>query len=225
MQSIELISFKLCPFVQRSVITLLKKEVKFKITYIDLDNKPEWFLKISPLGKVPLVKYGDEVLFESAVINEFLDEITAHPIMPVDPLKKAKDRAWIEFVSQLIMNMHNMLMSKTQQDFEANSAIVNKKLAQLEGVVIGGYFSSDQFSLVDAAIAPILLRLALLKQRYAVEFLTGLPKLMALSDKLLDLDCVKRSVVDDYSELLGERLLKWQSYLAVNTLQNDSQQV
>ena len=62
METIELISFKICPFVQRSAITLLKKGVDFKITYVDLQNKPDWFLAISPLGKVPVVKYGEDVL-------------------------------------------------------------------------------------------------------------------------------------------------------------------
>lgn len=67
--AIELISFKTCPFVQRSVITLKEKGIDFKTTYIDLAEKPAWFLAISPLGKVPVLKIGDEVLFESAVIN------------------------------------------------------------------------------------------------------------------------------------------------------------
>ncbi len=79
-QPIELISFNLCPFVQRSVITLNKKGIDYKITYIDLADKPDWFLALSPLGKVPVLKHGDEVLFESAVINEYLDEITPQQI-------------------------------------------------------------------------------------------------------------------------------------------------
>ena len=70
----ELISFKLCPFVQRSVIVLLEKEAPFDITYIDLSNPPDWFKAISPMGKVPVLKVDDTVLFESAVIMEYLDE-------------------------------------------------------------------------------------------------------------------------------------------------------
>ena len=68
--NIELISFDLCPFVQRSVITLLEKDIPFKRTNIDLANKPDWFLQISPLGKVPVLKIDGNILFESAVINE-----------------------------------------------------------------------------------------------------------------------------------------------------------
>ncbi|MDH4275939.1 MAG: glutathione S-transferase family protein, partial [Gammaproteobacteria bacterium] len=98
----ELISFDLCPFVQRSVITMLEKNVAYKITYIDLANPPDWFLKISPFGKVPALRVGDKTLFESAVINEYLDDITPPSMHPQDPLQRALNRAWIEFGSELI---------------------------------------------------------------------------------------------------------------------------
>jgi len=74
---LEPISFNLCPFVQRSVITLLYRQVPYRMTYIDLDAPPDWFLSISPFGKVPVLKVGGRhILFESAVINEFIDEVS-----------------------------------------------------------------------------------------------------------------------------------------------------
>ncbi|MGC9457270.1 MAG: glutathione S-transferase family protein, partial [Halothiobacillaceae bacterium] len=82
---LELISFKLCPFVQRSVITLLHKDQPFETTFINLMDPPDWFSEISPLGKVPLLRVDDTVLFESAVINEFIDEVTPDRLMPEDP--------------------------------------------------------------------------------------------------------------------------------------------
>ena len=72
-----LISFDICPFVQRSVITLEEKGVEYEIKYIELENKPDWFLAISPFGKVPVLQANDTVIFESAVINEYLDEAFA----------------------------------------------------------------------------------------------------------------------------------------------------
>jgi glutathione S-transferase len=75
-QQLELISHYLCPYVQRAVITSIEKNIPHDRTYIDLANKPEWFLTISPLGKVPLLKVAGEILFESAVICEYLDEIS-----------------------------------------------------------------------------------------------------------------------------------------------------
>ncbi len=78
----QLISFVLCPFVQRSVITLKEKQVPFDITYVDLQNLPDWFNAISPMGKVPVLRVDEKrVLFESAVINEYLDETNPPPLV------------------------------------------------------------------------------------------------------------------------------------------------
>jgi len=114
----ELISFDLCPFVQRSVITLLEKKAPFKVTYIDLAKPPKWFLEISPFGKVPVLKAEDQVIFESAVINEYVDEVTPPRLMPEKPITKAINRAWIEFASELLMLQYQMSIAASQKDYE-----------------------------------------------------------------------------------------------------------
>ena len=81
MPKLTLISHDLCPYVQRAVIALAEKGVAFDRVYIDLAAKPDWFLAISPLGKVPLLKVGDDVIFESAVILEYLEETQPHPLL------------------------------------------------------------------------------------------------------------------------------------------------
>ena len=92
--NLELVSFNVCSFVQRSIITLNHKNCDYTITFIDLSDPPDWFLEISPLGRVPLLKVDDtEMLFESAVINEFIDDITPGTLKPSDPLTLAKNRA------------------------------------------------------------------------------------------------------------------------------------
>jgi len=213
MKKIELISFKLCPFVQRSVITLLKKGVEFKITYVDLADKPDWFLAISPLGKVPVLKYEDEVLFESAVINEFLDEITPPNIMPASALQKAKDRAWIEFSSQIIMDQYRLCVAKSEAEFTIQKQAFKTKLQQLEQVVEGGYFNGEAFSLVDAAIAPVMTRIATFKKYYQMDFLQDTPKLAALSDRLIAADYVKKSVVEDFDTLFNAHFKQQGGYV------------
>ena len=115
---IHLISFKTCPFVQRAVITLKYKNIDFDITYIDLADPPDWFLEISPLQKVPVLKVDGEILFESAVINEFLDDITDGALQPKDPLDRAKNRAWIEFASNMLGNLYMMKMSKEEEKYD-----------------------------------------------------------------------------------------------------------
>src|SRR3954466_14364818 len=94
---LRLISHKLCPYVQRAVIALTEKGVTFERIDIDLANKPDWFLAISPLGKTPVLQADDTAIFESAVILEYLEEPQPHQLHPADPLRRAEHRAWIEF--------------------------------------------------------------------------------------------------------------------------------
>lgn len=202
LKSIELISFNLCPFVQRSVITLLQKGIDFKITYIDLTNKPDWFLAISPLGKVPVVRYGDDVLFESAIINEFLDEITPPSLMPTEPLAKAQDRAWIEYASQILMDQYRVFLASNQADLTQHRETLDLKLQRLETIISDdNFFHSSGFSLVDAALAPLFTRLDVVQQRFNHDLLAEHPKLSALSERLLALDSVKKSVINDFADV------------------------
>src|SRR3979411_3383891 len=94
-----LISHKLCPYVQRAVIALTEKGVPFERIDIDLANKPDWFLALSPLGKTPVLQVGDTAIFESAVILEYLEETQPKPLHPADALARAEHRAWIEYGS------------------------------------------------------------------------------------------------------------------------------
>ena len=98
MPKLQLVSHDLCPYVQRAAIALTEKGVAFERSYVDLAAKPDWFLRISPLGKVPLLKVGDEVIFKSAVILEYLEETQPRPLYPADPLTRARQRASIDRV-------------------------------------------------------------------------------------------------------------------------------
>ena len=212
----ELISFKLCPFVQRSVITLLEKGVEFDITYIDLAEPPAWFLAISPLGKVPLLRVGDAVLFESAVINEYLDEIYPPSMHPSDPLLRAQNRAWIEFASNVIGDQYHLMIAKNAETYQdAYEALLNK-LSQLEQqLTTGPYFNGDNFSLLDAAIAPVFMRMDLLAVWHEIpEVYQRTPKVAEWQAALLQRDSVRRSVVAEFAEELRAYLVEQDAYIA-----------
>lgn len=197
----ELVSFKICPFVQRSVIVLKEKGVDFDINYINLKQPPAWFKQISPLGKVPLLKVDDTVLFESAVIMEYLDEVNPPSMHPANPLQKAKNRAWIEFASTLLMDQFAMATAKDEEGFNSKQQELINKLTQLEAVVVGPLFNGDEFSLTDAAFAPFFMRLQLLEQRQPMGLLNNHAKLHHWSEQLLARPAVIESVVDDLPEL------------------------
>ena len=195
-----LVSFELCPFVQRSVITLLEKKIDFDITYIDLANPPEWFRSISPLGKVPLLRLGETTLFESAVINEYLDEITPPSLHPDDPLDKALNRAWIEFASELTMNQYRLAMAVTEDDFATYHEAINAKLDQLEGILgEGPFFNGENFSLIDTAFAPAFMRFDLLESRHPLAIYSDRQKISNWAENLRQKESVQQSVVADFS--------------------------
>ncbi|CCI05110.1 glutathione S-transferase family protein [Microcystis aeruginosa] len=153
---LKLISHNLCSYVQRAVITLLEKDIPHEREYIDLTNKPDWFLAISPLGKVPALVVDNEVLFESAVICEYLDEITPGSLHPTEPLMKAKHRSWIEFGSSILNIIAGFYNAKDEKLFEEKKQELTQKFQTLEAQLSEApFFSGEKFSLVDAVYGPI----------------------------------------------------------------------
>src|SRR6476660_8090515 len=89
-----LVSFKTCPWVHRAAIVLREKKVDFEFQHIEPDNRPDWFLAISPHRKVPVLRIDDRAsLFESNAIAEYLDETIAPRLHPADPVARAINRA------------------------------------------------------------------------------------------------------------------------------------
>jgi glutathione S-transferase len=211
--SLHLISFKTCPFVQRAVITLKHKKIDFDITYIDLAEPPDWFLELSPLGKVPVLKVDGEVLFESAVINEYLDDVTDGALQPKEPLARAKNRAWIEFASNMIGNLYMMKMSQDEENYNKYRDRLVDQLYRVEKHLDSGpWFNGDDFSLADTAFAPLFKQNSVSDNRLSVMDAESMPKVDAWATRLLELPEVKSSVVDEFEELYLAAMKKNQSY-------------
>ena len=207
---IELISFDLCPFVQRSVITLLEKDIPFKRTNIDLAHKPDWFLQISPLGKVPVLRIDGNILFESAVINEYLDEITPPSMHPQDALQKAMNRAWIEFGSELSNLSFRMLTSPERAVVEDALQALRDKFQFLEkNLTAAPFFNGAAFSLIDAAYAPVFIRIEyLLKQVITDVIPPDCEQVLAWSAAILSRPSVQGSIIERFTELATARFKK-----------------
>src|SRR5262245_44156445 len=151
-----LVSHELCPFVQRAAIALAEKGIAFERVTIDLANKPDWFLAISPLGKVPLLKVGDAVIFESSVIVEYLEETQPNPLHPSDPLTRADHRAWMEFGSSILMDLWGFYTATDEATLQGKATLIAGKFERLEQRLgEGPYFDGARFSLVDAVFAPV----------------------------------------------------------------------
>ena len=157
---LRLISHKLCPYVQRAVIVATEKGVDFERVDIDLADKPDWFLAISPTGKVPLLEVTEadgskHILFESAVIAEYLDEISGDPLLPADPLQRARERAWVEFGAAALADFYRLYTAADGAQFEVATIALEERLETIDNVFAGPWFSGERFGLVDAAFAPV----------------------------------------------------------------------
>jgi glutathione S-transferase len=169
---------------------------------------------ISPLGKVPALKVGETVLFESAVILEYLDEVAPPSFHPSDPLQKALNRAWIEFSSELFVDLYRTAMAQDRAAFEAGRQAAREKLQRLEAQVgLGPFFNGPGFSLLDAAIAPAFMRMDLLEEIHPLGLLDGLPKVRRWSEALLERESVRTSVVPEFRDLFREYLAADGGYL------------
>lgn len=198
---LEIISAVLCPFVQRSVITLKFKQADFKITHIDLKNKPEWFHAISPLGKVPVLRVDDQAtIFESAVINEFVDEIIGQPLMPQDPLQKAVERGWIQFGAELFGLHYQLTLEQNPNEVSAKISKLFQELSKIETLVSAGpFFHGERFSLIDTSWAPLFMRLFLSESLEKDSRWQSVPKVRHWGLELMKVPAVQQSVVPDFS--------------------------
>src|SRR5688572_2679878 len=152
-----LCSFKTCPWVQRAAIVLRAKDVPYEIEYIDRDNRPAWFLAISPHAKVPVLQIDEkEALFESNAIAEYLEETASPKLHPEDPLARARNRAWTDYVTTFASAISQTAYANTEEEFLARAEKIAAPFKKLEEALAkrgneGPYFNGPKLSLVDAA--------------------------------------------------------------------------
>jgi glutathione S-transferase len=213
---LELVSHHLCPYVQRAVITLVEKDIPHNRTYIDLANKPDWFRQLSPLGKVPVLRVGDEVLFESAVICEYLDEITPGSLHPADPLEKAKHRSWIEFGSSVLNTIAGFYNAPNADAFEQKRQELADKFVWLEqNLTASPYFAGERFSLVDAVYGPIFRYFNVFETISNLSFFTDTPQVSHWRRSLQARSSIQTAVAADYPERLLTFLRNRNSHLSI----------
>jgi glutathione S-transferase len=185
-----LVSFKTCPWVQRAAIVLREKKVPFEFRHIDPDNRPDWFLAISPHKKVPVLRLDDRVsLFESNAIAEFLDETIAPRLHPADPVARAVNRAWTDYVPTFAAAITGTAYADSEAEFEKAAAQIPVPLERLEKALetqgSGPFFNGAAYSLVDAAYAPFLQRYYFLDRVKRLGHIDAFPRLKAWAATLL----------------------------------------
>ncbi len=149
-----------CPFAYRVRLALAEKAIEHESHTVDLLNIPAWYYAISPSGKVPLVKQGGEVVWESTVINEFLEDAYPEiPLLPKDPVARARARIWIEFCNTVFQPNYCGLVFELDENKQGGiRGVLQDSLKSLdEGLAKsapGPYWLGEQISLVDLAYYP-----------------------------------------------------------------------
>jgi glutathione S-transferase len=213
--SLKLISHKLCPYVQRAVIALTEKGVAFERLDVDLANKPDWFLKISPLGKTPVLQVGDAAIFESAVILEYLEETEPKPLHPADPLKRAEHRGWIEFGSAVLNDIAALYSAADEASFKAKAAQLEVRFARFEARVAAvPWFDGEDFSLVDAVFGPVFRYFGVFDEIGDFGILSQKPKLARWRASLAARPSVRTAVSAEYPSLLRDFLKRRNSWIS-----------
>lgn len=213
--NITLISHPLCPYVQRAVIALTEKDIPFQRIDIDLANKPDWFLALSPLGKTPVLKVDEDVVFESNVILEYLEDILVHPLHPEDALLRARHRSMIEFSSAILNDIAGLYNAKTEDLFEEKQQALRKKFIWLENTLQHQtWFAGEELCLVDVVFGPVFRYFDTLDQITKLNLFEGLPKTQKWRKALSERQSIQQAVSPDYPERLRLFLQQRPSYLS-----------
>lgn len=191
-----------CPYAQRTWIALNAKQLQFSPVFVDLQDKPEWFFKHNPYGRVPTLVWQDNgqptSLYESLICNEFIADLEGPALLPQDAAQRAQARLLIDqFGAKFgaafgkVMFAADAAASSTAAD-ELTAALqwVEGELAKSEGPL----FIGKELSLVDAAVAPFVLRLRVLEGLGNYKVPEGLPRLQAYSEALLAHPAVAASI-------------------------------
>jgi glutathione S-transferase len=208
MQPYVLVSHALCPYVQRAAIVLAEKGVPFERHDIDLAHKPAWFLKISPLGKTPVLLVGDEAIFESAVICEYLEETALPRLHPPHALQRAQHRAWMEFGSALLNAIGGFYSAADEPALMARAEEIHARFTQIEGALgVGPFFGGEHFSIVDAVFGPVFRYFDVFDAIGEFGFWDGLSKVPRWREALAKRPSVADAVSPQYTALLRSFLL------------------
>jgi RNA polymerase-associated protein len=175
-----------CPFSQRCRFVLFEKGMDFEIRDVDLYNKPEDIAVMNPYGQVPILVERDLILYESNIINEYIDERFPHPqLMPADPLMRARARLMLfNFEKELFVHVHVLESERAKANDKSHDkarAEIRDRLTTLAPLFLKNkYMLGDEFSMLDVAVAPLLWRL----DHYGIELSKTAAPLMKYAERI-----------------------------------------
>ncbi len=218
MTTLQLYFAKASTFAQRTRVVLLEKGIDFTPIEVDFQNKSPEFLQISRYGKVPAIKHGNVEIYESAIVNEYLEEVFPEPpLLPADPAGKAIARIWIDYANTRLVPAFNKFLrgqdgaeqEQGRREFlESLLYIEQEGLGKLSGD--GPYWLGDKLSLVDISFYPWFERLPVLEHFRKFTLPDETPRLQAWWERLRDRESIKAVAnptsfyIERFAKILGE---------------------
>lgn len=212
---IKVVSFTICPFVQRITAALEARNIPYEVEYISLKDKPGWFLDISPTGQVPVLVTRQGVpLFESDAIAEYIDEVYG-PLEPdLTAEQRASDRAWSYQASKHYLSQCSAMRSPDAETLAQRAADLGKAFARVEKKLgVRPFFNGDTPGNVDIAWLPILHRASIVEIHTGYDFVASYPKLKRWQQHLMATGLAEKSVAEGFEEAFTKFYLSGETTL------------
>lgn len=196
---IELFTARVCPYAQRTRLALAEKGIDFELTEIDFKAKPKRFLEVSPYGKVPAIVHDGVAVYESAVINEYLEEVFPEPsLMPSAPARRAMVRIWVDYCNNRFLDdVYAALKNRDSSKATELKANVEAQLRFIEENGLarasesGPYWLGGELSLLDLSYYPFFERLPAWEHYRGITIPQDCPRLRRWLDAMLERPSVK----------------------------------
>jgi len=215
MAELTLFSARACPFAHRTRLVLGEKGLDFELVEIDLQQKPAWFSTVSNYGKVPALQHKEHRLVESAIVNEYLDEVFPEPaLLPEDPGTRAVARIWIDYANTRFVPAWGALLRAPSEAERASARdALFESLAYLETHALqktsgkGPFWFGEQPGLVDLTFYPWFERWAALEHHRGPLPITKFERLQRWREALAARPSVKE--IENPTPFYAERYARY----------------
>jgi len=212
---IKLIASKFSPYCHRVEMVLLEKNIPHEKQEITLADKPDWFVKDAPLGKVPLLYVGDKPLFESIAICEYLeDAFPENPLHSTDLVARGWHRGWMEFSNGIMATTFAMMFAQNQEEFDLKKAETISRLAILDKhLKFNPYFDGEKFSLVDVCMASMFKPLTYIDNKFTLEIFDLHKNAATYVESVVSRGSLHKALPADYEQIFKSFLERKKSHL------------
>jgi len=182
-------------------LVLAEKDINVEINYVEDGERPEALIEINPYNTVLTLIDRDLVLYDEQIIMEYLDERFPHPpLLPVDPVNRAGNR---QLRFRVLKDLYSLIDDIESSDSTkvgiAQKTMKDNLTAIVPAFIHKPYFMSDEYTLVDCCMAPLLWRLP----EYGVKLPASASPLEQYADRLFERDAFQSSLSDDEKDIRG----------------------